>query len=328
MKLRLSVFVGCMLCVVLIGVYGLLSRTSDNRDGWRPSDMYTAVGGSSYSSSSYSGSSCSSDGSGALAVSMRGGNSMLRRRVFSPYAPVYSAPNTLANSQYPIGGTPSNSVASPLYTTSSATMKSFGGGNAMGVAMSGGSVRSSASQPAMDVTGVSLPAMSVPALAYNPSASQSLFSELAMAIPAYQGMGNTTPNAPRAIRGRQNLGIEDDNVEDTWLNWLAMMGRQYGHEENGVWVYDVYELRAAYDAFCASWNFGMGKKPTWDEWLAWFMGSEGNPYMWDDGDNQYGFSFVPVGDFMPLIVFALLYVVLVMYRRRQCKMINSSEDVE
>jgi hypothetical protein len=130
------------------------------------------------------------------------------------------------------------------------------------------------------------------------------------------------------VRGRQNLGIDDENVEDSWLTWLANMGRQYGHEENGVWVYDIYELRRAYDAFCASWNSGMGKKPTWDEWLAWFMGSEEKPYIWDDGDNQYGFSFVPVGDFMPLIVFAFLYVVFVVYRRRQCKMINSGEDVE
>jgi hypothetical protein len=145
---------------------------------------------------------------------------------------------------------------------------------------------------------------------------------------AYSGIGYTTGSASRGLGGRKNLGIEDENVEDSWLNWLAMMGTQYGHQENGVWVYDIYELRSAYDAFCASWNFGMGKKPTWDEWLAWFMGSEGNPYMWDDGENQYGFSFVPVGDFMPLIVFALLYVVLVMYRRRQCKMINSNEDVE
>jgi hypothetical protein len=130
------------------------------------------------------------------------------------------------------------------------------------------------------------------------------------------------------VRGRQNLGIDDENVEDSWLTWLANMGRQYGHEENGVWVYDIYELRSAYDAFCASWNSGMGKKPTWDEWLAWFMGSEGNPYMWGEGENQYKFSFVPIGDFMPLIVFAFLYVVFVVYRRRQCKMINSGEDVE
>ena len=318
MKLRLSVFVGCVLCVVLVGVYGLLSRTSDSRDGWRPSDMYTAVGGSPYSGCSYSGSSYSGGGNGALAVSMRGGNSMLRRRVFSSYAPVYTAPNTLANSQYPIGGTPSNSVASPLYTTSSATMKSFGGGGVMGVSMSGGSVRSSASQPAMDVTGVSLPAMSVPALAYDPSASQSLFSELAMAIPSYQGMGNTTPNAPRAIRGRQNAGPATNT--GGWLNWLVLNG--YGTQgADGVWGLDVYELRRAYDDYVSAWNPTMGGDgpPTWDEWLSWFMGSEEDPYGWtDDGGDSYSYyKFVPIGDVMPFLLLALLYTVILIIRRRK-----------
>ena len=123
--------------------------------------------------------------------------------------------------------------------------------------------------------------------------------------------------ASRGIGGRKNLGIEEGNVEDSWLNWLALMGKQYGHEENGEWKYDIYDLRDAYDAYCAGWNYTMGKKPTWDEWLAWFMGSEGDPYMWDDGDKQYGFSFVPVGDYIPLVVFALLYVAVVAYRRRK-----------
>lgn len=321
MKLRLSVFVGCVLCVVLVGVYGLLSRTSDSRDGWRPSDMYSAVGGSSYSGSSYSGSSYSSDGSGALAVSMRGGNSMLRRRAVSLYAPVYTAPNTLANSQYPIGGTPSNSVASPLYTTSSATMKSFGGGGTMGVSMSGGSVRSSASQPTMSATSMSLSAMSAPVLAYDPSASQSLFSEIAMAIPAYQGIGNTTPNAPRAIRGRQNAGPATNT--SGWLNWLALNG--YGTQgADGVWGLDVYELLQAYEAYCEAWNPTMGGDgpPTWDEWLSWFMESEDSPYGWtDDGGDSYSYyKFVPIGDVMPFLLLALLYTVILIIRRRKLSM--------
>ena len=129
------------------------------------------------------------------------------------------------------------------------------------------------------------------------------------------------------MRGRQNLGIGEGNVEDTWLNWLAMMGTQYGHQENGVWVYDIYELRSAYEAFCASWNFGIGKKPTWDEWLAWFMGSEGNPYMWDDGDSPLGFSFVPIGDYTPLLFLALLYAGFVAFRCRRNK-VSSEKTIE
>jgi hypothetical protein len=323
MKLRLSVFVGCVLCVVLVGVYGLLSRTSDSRDGWRPSDMYTAVGGSPYSGCSYSGSSYSGGGNGALAVSMRGGNSMLRRRVFSSYAPVYTAPNTLANSQYPIGGTPSNSVASPLYTTSSATMKSFGGGGVMGVSMSGGSVRSSASQPAMDVSAASLPAMSVPALAYDPSASQSLFSEIAMAIPSYQGMGNTTPNAPRAIRGRQNAA-PTNNGYASWLRWLDMYGSGYADgydDETGTYTYSE---QAAWNAYVGWFNSVYGCDPgeyggsspevTWEMWLGWFKSNNGS----HQGNDSWH-NFVPVGDYLPLLFMALLYVAYMFIRRSKVK---------
>ena len=323
MKLRLSVFVGCMLCVVLIGVYGLLSRTSDNRDGWRPSDMYTAVGGSSYSGSSYSGSSYSSDGSGALAVSVRGGNSMLRRRVFSSSALVDSAPNTFANSQYPIGGTPSNSVASPLYTTSSATMKSFGGGGALGVSMSGGSVRAAAPQQAVEATDLSLSSFSVPSLAYNPYASQSVTPELAMAIPAYQGMGNTTPNAPRAIRGRQNAA-PTNNGYASWLRWLDMYGSGYADgydDETGTYTYSE---QAAWDAYVDWYNSVYGCNPgeyegsspevTWEMWLGWFKSNNGS----HQGNDSWH-NFVPVGDYLPLLFMALLYVAYMFIRRRKVK---------
>ena len=323
MKLRLSVFVGCMLCVVLIGVYGLLSRTSDNRDGWRPSDMYTAVGGSSYSGSSYSGSSYSSDGSGALAVSMRGGNSMLRRRVFSSYALVYSAPNTFANSQYPIGGTPSNSVASPLYTTSSATMKSFGGGGALGVSMSGGSVRAAAPQQAVEATDLSLSSFSVPSLAYNPYASQSVTPELAMANPAYQGIGNTTSSTPRAIRGRQNAA-PTNNGYASWLRWLDMYGSGYADgydDETGTYTYSE---QAAWDAYVDWYNSVYGCNPgeyegsspevTWEMWLGWFKSNNGS----HQGNDSWH-NFVPVGDYLPLLFMALLYVAYMFIRRRKVK---------
>jgi hypothetical protein len=144
-------------------------------------------------------------------------------------------------------------------------------------------------------------------------------------LPASDYQGIASMGDLRGIRGRQSAGPATNT--SGWLNWLVLNG--YGTQgADGIWGLDIYQLRQAYDDYVRNWNSTMGKKPTWDEWLAWFMGSEGNPYMWDDGENQYGFSFVPVGDFMPLIVFALLYVVLVMYRRRQCKMINSNEDVE
>ena len=125
MKLNINVLIGCALCVVLIGVFGALNRTADSRDDWRPGDVYSQVGGSAYSTASYSAAS-SADGLSVPAVSMRGGNSMFRHRAVSSYAPAHPAPTSLiTSSPYHLGASASNSAASALYTTSSATMSSI-----------------------------------------------------------------------------------------------------------------------------------------------------------------------------------------------------------
>ncbi len=122
------------------------------------------------------------------------------------------------------------------------------------------------------------------------------------------------------IRGRQNLG----NVEDTWLNWLALNGGTYGTYDEGTqtWYLDIYELHKAWEAFCATWNEGMGKQPTWDEWLAWFMGSEDSPYVWSDGESSSSYQFLPVGDIIPLLLLALLYIVAMYLRSKSRTQVN------
>jgi hypothetical protein len=236
------------------------------------------------------------------------------------YARAVSSPvSGSAYSQSPIA------YSQGLHTTSSAELRSFGGGGNGGgsVSMSGGVAKSSGSGAGSSVSvGVSSSGTPVLAVNNNRNTNNQILPNIsgevvANPVATYAGIGNTTGGASRGIGGRKNLGIEDENVEDSWLNWLALMGKDYGHEENGEWKYDIYDLRAAYDAYCAGWNYTMGKKPTWDEWLAWFMGSEGNPYIWGDGDNPYKFSFVPVGDYTPLFVLALLYVAIIAYRRRK-----------
>lgn len=311
-----------------------MNRMNDDQGGWRPADMYSTYGGSqgsAYSSVSY-GSASSAD----LSVPMlSSSNSLFRRRGAFSYAPASS----VSNGQLLIAGTASYSQSpiaynQGLHTTSSAEFRSFGGGGSAGaVSMSGGSIKSSGfsstapasvlsvSMPSTSVLSVSIPSTSV--LAYNNTNADYLSSvsgDIAMAsTQAYAGIGNTTGGAMGGISGRKNLGIEGENVEDSWLNWLALMGTTYGtwDESKGAYVYDTNQLYQAWLAFCEKWNSTMGKKPTWDEWLAWFMGSEDDPYMWDDGDNEYGFSFVPVGDYTPLLILALLYAGFVAYRRRQ-----------
>ena len=302
-----------------------MNRMNDDQGGWRPADMYSTYGGSqgsTYSSVSY-GSASSADLSVPVLSSS---NSVFRRRGAFSYAPASS----VSNGQLPIAGTASYSQSpiaynQGLHTTSSAEFRSFGGGgNAGAVSMSGGSIKSSgfSSTAPASVLSVSMPSTSV--LAYNNTNADYLSSvsgDIAMAsTQAYAGIGNTTGGAMGGISGRKNLGINDENVEDSWLNWLALMGTTYGtwDESKGAYVYDTNQLYQAWLAFCEKWNYTMGKKPTWEEWLAWFMGSEGNPFYWmDDEDNKLGFSFVPVGDYTPLLILALLYAGFVAYRRRQ-----------
>ena len=322
MKIR-SVLFGLVVLVCLFGGLSLMSRMNEDQGGWRPADMYSDYGGSqgvTYSSVTYG--SASSAGSSVPVLSSS--NSLFRHRGVSSYAPV----SGFAYSQSPLASSPlASSPQGGLYATSSAEFRSFGGGgNAGGVSMSGGAIKSSGSAMSAPSSALSVSMPAAPAFAYNRGAMASVAGDMAMASDqAYAGIGNTT--GPRGVRGRQNIG--DENVEDSWLNWLALMGTTFGtwDESTNTYHYDTYQLYEAWLKYCAGWNYTMGKKPTWDEWLAWFMGSEGDPYKWDDGDNEYGFSFVPVGDYTPLLILALLYAGFVAFRSRRNK-VNSEKTIE
>ena len=61
---------------------------------------------------------------------------------------------------------------------------------------------------------------------------------------------------------------------------------------------------------------------TWDEWLAWFMRREDNPYVWSDGENSSSYQFLPVGDVVPLLLIALLYIVAMYLRTKSRAQVN------
>lgn len=319
MKVKSRVLLGLILLIVLVGGYSIINQLSEMEDIFNPSDVYACLGDTKtggFSNVSYASGSAGADAPVGVASSMPShGAAFSYARAVS--APVGAMGSTSAYSQSPIAN------RQGLYTTSSAEFRSFGGGGNAGggVSMSGGTIKSTSSSIA-PATSLSISMPSTQVYTYNNGVAS---SDIAMAS-SYQGIGNTTGGAKRGIGGRKNLAIGGEsgeaNVEDTWLNWLALMGigiEDVGHYDaaTNTWYYDYYELQDLYEIFCAGWNSTMGKKPTWDEWLAWFMGSEGNPYKWSDGDNPYKFSFVPVGDYTPLFVLALLYVAVVAYRRRK-----------
>ena len=116
---------------------------------------------------------------------------------------------------------------------------------------------------------------------------------------SYNGIGYS------GIRDRQNLG--PGAVEDTWLIWLWQHINQFGTQGEDGYYYDQNQLYDAWVAFCSSWNETMGKKPSWDEWLAWFMG-DGGSHTLDNGNSTFNAHFVPVGNMLSLLILVLMYV--------------------
>ena len=303
MKLKLSVFVGVVLCLVLMGLYGVLSRMFDSRDGWRPNDMYSLVGGSSYSTVSYSSSSSQFGGAGVPAVSVRRGSSFSRRAAAPAFS--YAPASAPTYSQSPIGGTPSNSVASPIYTTSSATMKSFGGGNMSSSAFASAANSASPASAATPVAAsVGMPSVNMPVAAYgntrlNTNELAALMSgDVALSTAsAYAGIGNTTAGGPMGIRGRRNVG-----VQDTWLGWLGSDKWGYGEGSDDVTMQD---LRNLYAAMTGDTDFS--NQELWESFLAWFNGNQ--------SDETFGWHWAPLSDAIPFVLLLSFLYAWFIYRK-------------
>ena len=132
MKSNVNVFIGVVLCAVLCGTFVWL-RSAGEEDTWKPNEIYDQVHsfsyGASYTNATFSG----SPQEGGVALSMSS-SSLSRKANF--YAGAHSGVTTM-----PIASSPVSSSVSllpslqggvggsqGLYTTSSAELKSYGGG--------------------------------------------------------------------------------------------------------------------------------------------------------------------------------------------------------
>ena len=136
------------------------------------------------------------------------------------------------------------------------------------------------------------------------------------------------------VRGRQNTEENDPWFSDVWWNWFDWQYKKNGDDymydhwgtqgADGTWYFTHQDAKAAYEAWCAYMNQqGMaGMLPSYDEWLLWFMNTkgEGNAY---EGSNGI-YQFIPVGNVLPLLLFALLYIVVLSFKFR--KTLKSSNE--
>lgn len=307
MKLKLSVFIGVVLCVVLVGVYGVLSRMFDSREGWRPNDVYSSVGGSSYSTVSYS--SSHSGGLAVPAMSMRGGRSF-SRRVAAPaflYAPAYAPASS--GRQWS-----SSSAQSPIsYTASSATMKSFGGGGNMTTSAFGGATGNVTSTSAAAPVGVSvsMPSTSMYADANNRTSASSvelpsvMSGEITLATASsYAGIGNTTTGGPRGLGGRRNV----PGVGGSWAGWLSngdYWGEGYEGWADGSDQVTEEMLRALYVRATGDTDFS--NEELWQAFLAWFNSMQ--------SDETFGWHWAPLSDAIPFVLLLSLLYAWFIYRK-------------
>ena len=307
MKLKLSVFVGVVLCLVLMGLYGVLSRMFDSREGWRPNDVYSSVGGSSYSTVSYS--SSHSGGLAVPAMSMRGGRSF-SRRVAAPafsYATAYAP--TSSGRQWS-----SSSAQSPIsYTASSATMKSFGGGGNMATSAFDGATGNANSILASASAGVSvsMPSTSMYAYANNRTSTSSVELPSAMSgeitlatASSYAGIGNTTTGGPRGLGGRRNV----PGVGGSWAGWLSngdYWGEGYEGWADGSDQVTEEMLRALYVRATGDTDFS--NEELWQAFLAWFNSMQ--------SDETFGWHWAPLSDAIPFVLLLSLLYAWFIYRK-------------
>ena len=322
MKINVNVFIGSAMCILIIAVIGGLYRMNKDQDTWRPGDIYSHLGsGASYSSVT----STSSDNADKVLVSMRGG------RVLGSARPVASAPvsyahgssASIANSQLPISG----SSTGALYTTSSATMKSFGGGNMQNGGVSGASTSrasmSGGSQSPLaysqsPIANSQLPITNSQSPISNSQSSIAPDAEALMAAAAYTPMGSSMygigsmsalGGGYAGIGGRMSGPRRLPSLGLTWDNWLDGLGAGSGWvsgEAGGIRYYNLDEL---HDAFDAAQKNGQFPGWTWEEFLAqFFNNSEVNER-----------HFVPLGEPWALLILALGYVGYMLVRRARTR---------
>ena len=311
MKIKSNVLFGLIVVIFSVSGFSLLKRLTRDVDEWRPSDLYSTTNVSRRSTYSVVSSGASASYSGAVPSVSSGVSSMFRHRGVSSYAPVVSAP---AYSFSPLASSPlASSPQGGLYATSSAEFRSFGGGgNAGGVSMSGGSVKSSNSSVAT-ASGLNVSMPSTSMYAYNSNRSSasdvmpSMSGDIAMAsTQAYAGIGNTT----RGISGRKNANGLDDNFTG-WLDGLIGDGTPndwYAYNIDGVYYFNYDNLYELYQEAIKNGDLPPGV--TWEMFLKWFT---------RDGS---GYAFpIPSGIWF-MCILALGYGLYIAYRRKQ-KVVNS-----
>lgn len=336
MKRNVNVFIGVVLCAVLCGCFVWLSTVSED-DAWSPNEIYNEVVATSSYSSSYTNATFSAPSGDGLALRM-GSSSLSRARGSVSYAGAYNGATTtpLTSNLSPLTYTGATAGAG-MHLTSNAQLKSFGGGGnavAMGgqssvsnrpSTMAGGAgVAMSISSPitytaartnnvalADPATASSDELMAVMAANYGMGGYTSSFygSSLQGTYGQYAGVYGSSNSTSWGISGRRNASTTEEAWTSWLLNWYAATNNT-SPDIDGNGVLDDWEFNEIYAALADSSNPGMGMLPTEEDFRE-FLG-----------------EMLPVGDIVPLLLLALLYVLFVAIKSKSLKSLLKTERSE
>ena len=328
-------------------------------------DTPSYSGGAAYTNATFAGPSAGEGGVMPLSSSsaLRARTSYSYAGAYSG-----ATPSPIAYSQSPIANslTASSPSGAGLYTTSSKNFNSYGGGGnggaAMGGAISNGRSNSGLSNPSLQggagvgsispISYTSSRRQAMPSSGDNPAMMAAENPMVAMASAAnaanagmntsfYGGMYATADyssadygqysgmfggGSRMGVRGRQNA-----NPWDSWLSWLyenenGAWGTATGSDETGwIYTYTREQLEAAYNVWKETYGQSWGPNPpSFEVWWEWMLAGGYDGYMY--GNNTY--RWVPVGDILPLLLIALLYLVFVAIKSKSLKSLLKTERSE
>ena len=129
------------------------------------------------------------------------------------------------------------------------------------------------------------------------------------------------------VRGRQNVDAPTFG-EDPWWVWLDnwAKGSGYGQGEDadgdgyadGGYLLDEEQINEAYKDFLKGWDYELGNPPSPQQWWDWYysyMYAHGGEYWY----NGHRYFWTPVGDILPLLLIALLYLLFMVIKSKSLK---------
>lgn len=322
-KVNVSVFLGVVLCVALMaGMWMMRNGGNSNGNAWNPSQMYNTIGGAARTSASYAAESSSSD---ALSVPMT--SVRIGFRTAPSFSASYEAAAAALGVNLSTNGNSSVATSPISYTSSSANYQSFGGGGMVASGVNNGSFRANNNSPGAPAS-LSMPSLPNYASARTISASQaqsssqgssaiiaaasanmpSGFSYSAMYSAVSQVGASAAPAAyigGARFSGRRNA-LPSGGGWDAWLSGLGAGDGFLYVDAEGNRYYDMDLLKAAFEKLKSEGNLP-GYLMDWEDFLDAYF-------------NQTGKHNVPLGEVWILLLMAMAYAVLRVYRAKQAEL--------